>query len=79
MKVENENAINNSDKIIYKGQGCFAPKEEEDIFVKNNDEDMKGWNKISTLPRGDLQIIVTYDLPRTLSDHQLQTLKAIYQ
>lgn len=57
----------------------FYPKEEEEIFIKNNDQSMKDWNSNLNLPRGDLLIRLKFKLPRKLSANQKQVLKAIYK
>ena len=74
------NEVSNYDqKVIYKNQGSYEPKDEDQIFMKNDDNDIRSWNKRTDIKRGNLIVKLQFDLPRKLSDKQKQILKAIYK
>ena len=79
FRVSRDSVTNFKDEIVFENQGVFHPKEEDEIFIKNDDQNMRDWNSNLKLPRGDLLIRLKFKLPRKLSDKQMQVLKAIYK
>lgn len=79
FRVTKENVSNFDEKMVFKKLGVFEPKEDDEIFIKHNDSDIKAWNKNPDLARGDLIVKLRFKLPRKISDGQMQVLKAIYK
>ena len=40
--------------MLFENKGVYHPKEDDEIFIKNNDPEMKNWNQNGSLLRGDL-------------------------
>ena len=79
FRVSREEVSNYKDELVFKHKGVFHPKEEDEIFIKNNDKTIKEWNSNLSLPRGDLVIRIKFKFPRKLNQTQRQVLKAIYK
>lgn len=79
MQVTRKQVTNFGDQIVYPNSGAFYPKEDDEIFILNDDPQMTTWNNNKNLSRGNLIIKLKFDLPNQLTSKQMQVLKTIYK
>ena len=79
FRVSRDQVTNFKDELVFENLGSFLPREDEEIFIKNDDQEIKDWNANAKLPRGNLVVRLKFKLPRKLSNSQMQVLKTIYK